>query len=94
VEQVYIVSKLVIKTIHSHEPVHIYKKLLDTFYSTRRKPGLGHFFNNSKGKIGKQSIQNRLTLMDEITDDWMTQLRTDNSLRIMLKKTFIKFDFD
>jgi len=33
-----------------------------------------------------------MDFMDEITDDWTTQLRTDNALRIMLKKTFIKFD--
>jgi len=44
------------------------------FYTMRGKPGLGHFYNNSMGKIGKQSIQNCLALTDKIQENWATQL--------------------
>jgi len=54
--------------------------------------GYSYFYNNCKGKIGKWSIQNCLTFMDEIAKDWTTQLKMGDVLRTMLKKTFIKFD--
>jgi len=88
----YIISKLVISTFHNKEPYHMYKKINETFYTTRCKPGIGHFYNNSRGKIGKQSIQNRLAAMDEITREWTTQPLKGDALRTVLKKTFIPFD--
>jgi len=88
----YIISKLVISTFHNKEPYHMYKKINETFYTTRRKPGIGHFYNNSRGKIGKQSIQNRLAAMDEIQREWTTQPLKGDALRTVLKKTFIPFD--
>jgi len=44
-------------------------KLKETLFTTRRQPRVGKFFNNAKGKIGKQSIQNRLKFMDDIAAD-------------------------
>jgi len=41
---------IVIGPYHSKEPYNTSKKLNETFYTTRCKPGLGHFYHNSKGK--------------------------------------------
>jgi len=56
------------------------EKLNETIFSTRRQPGIGKFFNNAKGKIGKQSIQNRLKFMDERRTDWLG-MEMDNAAR-------------
>jgi len=63
----------------------------DTIYNTRRKPLIGRVFDNSKGKIGKQLLENRLNLMDAVKFDWISVEMTDDRLRKFLNQTF--FDY-
>jgi len=50
--------------------------------------------NNSKGKIWKQSIENRLTHMDSLKIDWPGLDWNDDWIRINLKKTFFNSYFE
>jgi len=50
-----------------------------------------HFYNNAKGKIGKQSLENTLTHMDSLRTDWLGLEWNDERIRINLKKTFFTF---
>jgi len=59
-------------------------KLKETLFPTKRQPRVGKFFNNAKGKIGKQSKQNRLKFMDNITEDWIGLNLTDDVIRRLL----------
>jgi len=88
----YLVSRFVIKNTHLKEPIYLLCELTKTFYTTPRKPGIGHFYNNARGKVGKQSLQNYLAFTDKIQEDWTLQLKFDDALIMLLKKTFISFD--
>ncbi len=58
-----------------------------TLYFERRKSGRLRFFDNSKTKLGFQSIDNRLTsVFAELDFDHYPHI-TDHSLRINLKKS-------
>lgn len=45
-----------------------------------RKYGIWHFYNYLKGRVGKQSIQNRLSFMGELQTDWTSDLTLDDTL--------------
>jgi len=66
-------------------------KIRETLFATRREPEIGKFFNNSKGKIGMQSIQNRLKFMDSFKEPWLGRQITDNAQRRMLKRAFFYY---
>jgi len=66
-------------------------KIRETLFATRREPEIGKFFNISKGKIGMQSIQNRLKFMDSFMEPWLGKEIPDNSRRRMLKR--VLFDY-
>jgi len=57
-----------------------------------RKPLIGRFYDNSKGKMGRQRLCNKLKYMDDIKFDWIGQEFSDDRLRINLKKTFFSYD--
>jgi len=68
----YTQASFVIKCLNTDDsPQYLKQTLLETIFTTRRNPRKGRFFNNTKGKIGKQRISNRLKFMDEIKDDWL-----------------------
>jgi len=89
----YMQANLVIKCLNSQSGSrYLRDKLRETLFTTRRKPGIGKFFNNAKGKIGKQSIQNRLKFMDAIQTDWLGTELNDDARRRLLKKTFFSYE--
>jgi len=59
----YSTATLIIKTFNTKSLTYINNIIRSSIYTTRRKPLIGRFFDNSKGKIGKQSLENRLNLM-------------------------------
>jgi len=77
------------KTLKNGEPKYMNEILNETLYHTRRKPLIGKFYNNAKGKVSKQSIHNRLDFMAIITDNWLDYQLTDDSLMRLLMKTFL-----
>jgi len=66
----------------------ITQKLKTSAYINDRLPGIAHFMDTSRLKIGKQSFPNRLSNMKAIKFDW-TRGIDKHKLRIELKKTFI-----
>ena len=83
----YSTAGLVIKTIRNNKPRNLSDILQKTLYCERRKPGRLRFFDNSKTKLGFQSIDNRLTsVFAELDFDHYPHI-TDHSLRINLKKS-------
>jgi len=88
----YTQATIVIKTIRDRSPSFILDCINCNLYTTRRKPDIARFFNNSKGKIGLHNISNRLHFMNEMNDNWMTRNPTNDAIRTTLK-SFLNFDF-
>jgi len=87
----YAHASFVIKCLQHNAPNHLAVKIRETLFATRREPEIGKFFNISKGKIGMQSIQNRLKFMDSFMEPWLGKEIPDNSRRRMLKR--VLFDY-
>jgi len=87
----YATATAVIKILNTKKPMYSHSKLSESLYTTRRKPLIGRFFDNSRGKIGKQSLENRLSMMDAIGFDWIDQGLSDDRLRQLLKKAFFTY---
>jgi len=51
----------------------------------RRRSEKPKFYDNSRRKIGRQALRNRLLFMNAFNFDWLDGL-TDDKLRINLKK--------
>jgi len=47
------------------------EKIRESLFVTRRQPRIDKFFNNAPGKIGKQTIQNRLKFTEAVKTDWL-----------------------
>jgi len=87
----YSIANLVIKVINQREPFYLYHDIQSTIYTTRRKPLIGNFFDNSRGKIGKQKLSNRLQFMTQMTTDWIDTEFSKDRLRTTLKNTFFNY---
>jgi hypothetical protein len=48
--------------VRQKEPKWLAGKLMEVYYEEKRKPGLDLFFDGSKRKKGRQSIENRLLI--------------------------------
>jgi len=79
---------LIIKTLKINEPKFLKDTITSTLYTTRRKPLIGKFYNNARGKIGKQALHNCLEMMDCVDFDWIGQDLSDDRIRAHLKKTY------
>jgi len=87
----YSTSSKVIKIIRDKCPPIINERLRSSLYVESRRPGLGFFFDNSKSKRGKQSIQNRLPFFKNLMAQWMDNGINDDAIRTMLKKSFFSY---
>ncbi len=63
----------------------------EPLFSERRLPNLGKFYNNSKGKIGRQKLGNNLEFLHAIKYDLLGIQLGHNRLRRILKKTFFSY---
>ena len=61
-------------------PIVLHTELIKTMYIVRRAPHKAKFFDNSKGKIGRQCFGNNLHFMAAINDDWLTKGFSDDGL--------------
>jgi len=66
------------------------EKMYARCYVNERRPGLGTFMDESRLRIGRNSLPNRLEVMKSINFDWFGDINK-HSLRINLKKTIIKW---
>jgi len=76
------------KVKRDEQPKYLHQRLQEMLYTCSRTPLLGYFHNNAKGKIGKQSLENRPIHMDSLRTDWLGLDWNDDRIRINLKKTF------
>jgi len=83
-------ASLAIKILRDEQPQLLHGKLIETLYQNRRTPSIGHFYNNANGKIGKQSFQNRLQHVDQITRGWLGKDWTSDMIRTNLKATYFR----
>jgi hypothetical protein len=87
----YAIASSVIKCISNGQPVLLVEFIKETLYIERRSPGIGKFYDNSKGKIGKQKLGNNLSFMNAIKDDWLGLELDNDRLRRILKKTYFSY---
>ena len=87
----YAKASTVIKILKQRKPTNLYYYLQETIYTERQKPGFGKFFNNSKGKIGRQKVGNNLFFMAAIQDNWYKRDLSDDQIRTLLKRTFFGY---
>jgi len=84
----YSLATQAIQILAKREPFYLYENLVETLYTTRRKPLMGRFFDNSKGKIGRQKLCNKMQCMDLMTTNWLGLDQSKDGIRRTLKKTF------
>jgi hypothetical protein len=56
--------------MRDNKPVNLVLTPRETLYSERRDQHKGKFFDNSKGKVGKQKLGINIQFMDAIREDW------------------------
>jgi len=88
----YSTNTVSIKIIRDRSPQYLYNLVMETFYIERRKPDLAKFYDNSRGKIGKHRLCNRLTNLSSIPG-WYGMDLNDHEIRTTLKK-HLNFEFD
>jgi len=86
----YLTASKAIKVIRDQHPSLLYCKIVSNYYEEPRKPQQGMFFDSSKSRTGRQSLENRLDLIKEINQPWNNGLNND-ALRVLLKKTFFQY---
>ncbi len=60
-------------------------------YTERRFPEVAKFYNNTKGKFGRQKLGNNLDFMAAIKRKWLGIDMTNDAIRRMLKKSFFSY---
>ncbi len=87
----YSIASIVIKILRDKIPSGLHTILNETLYEEKRHPGLGKFYDNSKGKIGKQKLGNNIQFMSAIKSPWNGENWNDDKIRIELKKVFFNY---
>jgi len=88
----YATASLVIKIKRDGSPNYLHEVLNETIYTTRRQPDKAKFYDNSRGKVGKHRLCNRLTKLNDLPP-WLERPMTGDGLRVFLKKS-LNFDMD
>jgi len=88
----YSTSSLVIKIKRDGSPTYLHEVINETIYTTRRQPERAKFYDNSRGKVGKHRLGNRLAKMNDLPP-WLEQPMTDDGLRVFLRKS-LNFDME
>ena len=87
----YMSSSIVIKCLRNNEPAFLTNCLRSTLYTERRHPHQGKFYDNSKGKVGRQKLNNGLIHMAAIKFNWLGMDLGDAAIRNSLKRTFCTY---
>jgi len=73
----------VIKTLRDCSPKLLLDLLTPAYYEESREPGFGRFFDNSRSKSGRQSIENRLDFIKKVTKPWNCYNLGNDCIRIL-----------
>jgi len=78
---------ITIKIIRDGYPKYINTQLHTTLYTERRKPLMGKFYDNSRGKIGKHRIELRLKDFE-----WLGLALSNDAIRARLM-SYLNFGY-
>jgi hypothetical protein len=82
----YATASTVIKILRDREPRRLFHHLQQTLYYERRQYNIIKFFDDSKYRLGRQCIGNRLKhIFDAITESFKLN-ETDDAIRVKLKR--------
>ncbi len=86
----YVTASVAMKVVRDKTPATLHSILMSTYYEERRFKGRGLFYDASKTKKGKQSIQNRLTHISNLREPWneLGTPITDDDIRRRLKSAY------
>jgi len=90
----YTTASVAIKVIKTKQPQRLHDILKSTYYSERRNAGKGLFYDSSKTVPGRQSLQNRLKHIAQISEPWNEigpERFSKDKLRVMLKSTYFLY---
>jgi len=87
----YSTNTIAIKILRDRSPLYLFNLIMETYYAERRKPDHAKFFDNSRGKIGKHRLCNRLNNLDNLPG-WFDKDLNDHAIRKLLKD-YLDFDF-
>jgi len=87
----FVTASKVVKIARDQQPKHLAALLDRTLYTEPKKEGLENFFDESKSKWGKQSLQNRSSFMNGMTEPWLRRDMTNDAIRILMKKEFFAY---
>jgi hypothetical protein len=89
----FITASRIIKVMRDQKPVGLFNALEQCYFEEKRKPGIGLFFDSSRTKKGRQSIQNRLLFMRSMNHPWNdpSNPMTNDQIRIVMKRTFFPY---
>jgi hypothetical protein len=83
-------ASVAIKTIRDKQPEVLHDILKRTYFAERRNLAKGMFFDASRTRMGRQSLQNRLQHIKHLKVPWNEEDSkiSNHKLRIILKETF------
>ncbi len=84
----YATAGVTIKALRDEVPTRLHDHIIKTMYTTRRSNGVRLFYDDSKRKIGKQAIGNRLKDIFDQLNSPLTLNESNDSIRRMLKRAF------
>ena len=88
----YTVASMVATVILTEEPKVLHDAIQQQMTVNDRKPGRPKFYDSSRLKVGRQSLQNRIgetaTLISEV---WISREISRDKLRIILKTAFFSY---
>jgi len=87
----YSTNMIVIKILRDRSPSFIFDTIMETHYTERRRADLAKFYDNSRGKVGKHRLCNRLSNLDNLPG-WYGKDLNDHEIRIMLKD-YLNFEY-
>jgi len=83
----YATASIIINTFNSGKPKRLHDLLNENRYTIRRT-GKTRFYDSSRGKVGRQSLGNRIdNIVIKFCDKWQTS-RLKTKFRVYLKKLF------
>ena len=88
----YTTASTTANILRNREPSLLFDLVQGNMTSNRRRPARPSFFDTTRRKIGRQSLQNRIgETFKRVEADWMEARRSKAAVRIDLKRAFFPY---
>jgi len=78
-----------IKVYYNNKPNNLRKSIFANTYTKNRSPGTLFGYDSSRSKAGRQITCNWIgQVLSNIKEDWTNSVRSNDAIRVLLKKTF------